>query len=156
MDIQYIIAGFIVVIAMVYYKSLTVFAHARMGEDYLRSLLETPQKFDNNRVVLNQLEHNHLKNVSEFVQIEPRIQKILMVAGFVNLVGLVYPSTQLTGHWLGWILLLLLTIVNSDAIMTYFMLKRNKQIVSNICNGYYQYLINEKQKVNKDGKDVDE
>lgn len=149
MEVTYIIAGFIVLVMMAYVHLRNIFAFARRGEDYMQSLVDSPQQYANDPDVLRTLQTRDLPRLKGFIEIEPRLRNIIIVAQIVNIVGIFYPQDALFGTWLGWILLLLLTIVNLDVILTFFHLRHNKQVVSKLCNGYYnivqQYVLQEQR-----------
>lgn len=149
MEITYVIAGFMVLVMVAYVHQRNIFAFARRGEDYMQSLIDDPKQYSNDPDVLNALKNRDLPRLQGFLSLEPRLRNILIVAQIVNIVGIYYPQDALFGHWLGWILLLLLTIVNLDVILTFFHLRHNKQVASKLCNGYYnivqQYALEEQR-----------
>ena len=152
MEITHIIAGLIVLLVLIYFQSRNVFAFARRGEDYLQSLIDSPEQYNNDPDVLRALKVRDMPRLVEFISVEPKLHKIMLVAMIVNVVGIFYPTDALFGMWVGWVLLLLLTIVNADAILTSLVLQRNKRVVSQLCNGYYnimrQYAQEEQRYIN--------
>jgi len=141
MDMHYIFSATIAIVVLVYFKSQTAFVFARMGADYLRSLLEAPEKFNNDRPILNSIEHRELKSIADFVATEQKIRSTLFVAFFTNCIGLLYPQEALLETGLGWLLIILLGIINMDVILIYFGLHRNTIIINQICNGYAKLVL---------------
>jgi len=140
MEVQYIFAILNTVIVGVYLYAISSFNFADRGVEYLTTLAtKESAKFNNDPAVMNVLNNRDLPNMKSFASERPRIKSLLIVAMIINIINyVIYPYDVLLYAWMQYIIVGACVITNLDGILMFFNLRNNRQIVSKICNAYYE------------------
>ena len=104
---------------------------------YLTSLIEeTPEKLGNNPAIIFDLANKQLPNIQKLVNIEAQRTIELLLTVIANVIVLYYPREALFTTVLGWIFFVNMALLNLNAALMYTWMRRNKRIMSHMCNSY--------------------
>jgi hypothetical protein len=137
---EYAVAILIIFNAIAYSHLLHVIRFTRRGMDYLVSLAyETPEKLGNNPTIISDLVNKQLPNLQKLVNIEKQRTIELLLAVISGVIVLYYPREELFTTFWGWVFFVNMIMQNMYMALMYIWMRRNKRIVSFMCNSYYNY-----------------
>lgn len=137
---EYAIAILIVFNAIAYSHLLHVVSFAKRAIAYLTSLVEDPpEKFQSNPTIIPDLANKQLPNIQKLVNIEAQRTFELFLTLAANVMIIYYPKEELFTTFWGWVLFANMVVLNLYMALMYTWMRRNKRIISHMCNSYYNY-----------------